>query len=141
MKNDICDNSVFVPDKLSDVVMLAGMRWHRDLEGRIYTNLKGKKIFLDEEILNKDDDEWTEHSGADDLFPGFELPLVDSQGNSLENTFAIVPVQYLEWLESVGPWYLDEQSNSIYTRISEDPRDRVYLRDVVWTRMATDCFV
>jgi hypothetical protein len=139
MKNNSYLGPNLIPSGLSDFVMLAGFKWQKNPEGRIYTELKGKKIYLEEEVPNLIDD-WTEHGEVDGLFPGFELPLVDSQGDPLENTFAIVPIQYFDWLQSVGPWYYDEQCNSIYARISDNPLDCVYLRDVVWTRLATDCF-
>lgn len=130
---------MLIPPEYSDFVMLAGLKWQKDREDRIFTELNGKNIYLEEGASNLVDG-WTEYEGADGLFPGFELPLVNSQGRTLENTFAIVPVQYFDWLKSVGPWYYDEQCNSIYTLISNDPLDRVYLRDVVWTRLATDHF-
>ena len=139
MEHASCDRKAFIPAIISDFVMLVGLNWHRNDEGKFYTQLKGKKIYLDEGTLKEDDVIGSDSVGGIDFFPGIELPLADAQGTPLNNSFAIVPIQYLDWLESIGPWYFDEPSSSIYTQIMNDPPFRVYLRDVIWTLMASDC--
>src|SRR3972149_3023864 len=100
MYKDDCVGRVCKLPFLSDFVRITGQEWHKNPEGKIYTELKGRRVFLDDETSpeNRNPSAAPSKEGA---CVGIELPLLKPDGTMLENTFAIVPAQYRKWFKNM----------------------------------------